>query len=50
MKKTEDVKKILEENDIEILREGNPLGAKGRGPGVYIEDPFGYRIELKTNK
>lgn len=48
--KIEDVKEILEENDIEILREGNPLGAKGRGPGVYIRDPFGYKIELKAGK
>ena len=48
--KIEDVKKILDENSIEILREGNPLGAKGRGPGVYIRDPFGYRIELKAEK
>lgn len=48
--KIEDMKEILEENDVEILREGNPLGAKGRGPGVYIRDPFGYKIELKAGK
>lgn len=46
--KIEDVKETLEENSVEILREGNPLGAKGRGAGVYIRDPFGYKIELKT--
>lgn len=48
--KIDDVKEILEENNIEILREGNPLGATGRGPGVYIRDPFGYKIELKAEK
>ncbi len=46
--KIDDVKEILEENNIEILREGHPLGATGRGPGVYIRDPFGYKIELKS--
>jgi catechol 2,3-dioxygenase-like lactoylglutathione lyase family enzyme len=45
-----EVKETLEENSIEILREGNPLGAKGRGPGVYIRDPFGYKIELKVRR
>ena len=25
-----------------------PLGATGRAPAVYVEDPFGYRLELKT--
>jgi catechol 2,3-dioxygenase-like lactoylglutathione lyase family enzyme len=25
-----------------------PLGATGRAPAVYVEDPFGYRIELKA--
>ncbi len=48
--KIDDVKEILEENDVEVLREGNPLGAKGRDPGVYIRDPFGYKIELKAEK
>lgn len=48
--KIEDVKETLEENDVEIVREGNPLGAKGRGSGVYIRDPFGYKIELKAEK
>lgn len=48
--KIDNVKETLEENSVEILREGNPLGAKGRGPGVYIRDPFGYKIELKAEK
>ena len=25
-----------------------PLGATGRAPAVYVRDPFGYRLELKT--
>ena len=25
-----------------------PLGATGRAPAVYVEDPFGYLLELKT--
>ncbi|MFQ3319037.1 MAG: catechol 2,3-dioxygenase-like lactoylglutathione lyase family enzyme [Natronomonas sp.] len=25
-----------------------PLGATGRAPAVYVTDPFGYQIELKT--
>lgn len=45
----DDVKQVLEENSVEVLREGNPLGAQGRGPGVYIRDPFGYKIELKAH-
>jgi len=26
----------------------SPLGATGRAPAVYVEDPFGYRLELKA--
>jgi len=31
-----------------VSEHDSPLGATGRGPAVYVEDPFGYRIELKT--
>ena len=48
--KIDEVKEVLQENSIEILRNGTSLGAKGSGPGVYIRDPFGYRIELKAEK
>lgn len=48
--KIEHMKSVLEESEAEILKEGNPLGAKGRGPGIYIRDPFGYKIELKAEK
>lgn len=37
----------LGEADIEIEREGSPLGATGRHPAVYVRDPFGYLLELK---
>lgn len=40
----------LENGGYEILRRGNPLGTQGRAPAVYVEDPFGYVIELKKSK
>jgi len=52
---------LLVEADSEILKEDlvacdisitsehkSPLGATGRAPAVYVEDPFGYQIELKA--
>jgi len=44
----EAVRDRLEEADIPIERDGNPLGATGRAPAVYVRDPFGYLIELKS--
>lgn len=44
------IKKKLENREISILRESKPLGSKGRAPAVYIEDPFGYKIELKSSE
>ena len=44
----EDVKNRLAEAGIEIERSGNPLGATGRAPAVYVRDPFDYLIEIKT--
>ncbi|TYT62601.1 VOC family protein [Natrialba swarupiae] len=44
----EEVRERLEEADIEIERDGNPLGATGRAPAVYVRDPFDYLIEIKT--
>lgn len=41
---------LLEDHGIEVLREGTPLGATGRGPARYVEDPFGYVIELKAGR
>lgn len=43
----EEIKDRLDDAGIEIRRGGNPLGATGRAPAVYVEDPFGYVIELK---
>lgn len=43
----DELKDRLEENDVEVLRQGNPLGTEGRAPAIYIRDPFGYVIELK---
>lgn len=31
-------------------REGTPWGATGRAPAIYVEDPFGYRIEIKKKQ
>lgn len=41
------LKRRLAANEVEVLREGTPLGATGRGPAVYVSDPFGYTVELK---
>jgi Glyoxalase/Bleomycin resistance protein/Dioxygenase superfamily. len=39
----------LEQADVSIQNEMQaPLGATGRAPAVYVEDPFGYTVELKT--
>lgn len=42
------VKERLSGADVPVESElESPLGATGRAPSVYVEDPFGYRIELK---
>ena len=43
----DEVKARLDGAGVEVRRSGNPLGATGRAPAVYVEDPFGYVIELK---
>jgi len=45
----EEVKETLDAADIEIENEMTPLGATGTAPAVYVIDPFGYRVELKTD-
>jgi catechol 2,3-dioxygenase-like lactoylglutathione lyase family enzyme len=46
----ETVTERLAAADVSIESElESPLGATGRAPAVYVEDPFGYRIELKAN-
>jgi catechol 2,3-dioxygenase-like lactoylglutathione lyase family enzyme len=45
---TETVKERLEAAGVPVESElESPQGATGRAPSVYVEDPFGYRIELK---
>jgi lactoylglutathione lyase len=43
-----DVKETLAAAGVDVERESAPLGATGTAPAVYVEDPFGYRIELKA--
>ncbi|MFB6170330.1 MAG: VOC family protein [Haloarculaceae archaeon] len=43
-----DVKATLDAAGIDVDREFEPLGATGTAPAVYVEDPFGYRLELKA--
>lgn len=45
----EELEDELKEKNYEILRKGNPLGTQGRAPAVYVEDPFGYVLELKES-
>lgn len=42
------IKQQLETAGIEIDQELEPLGATGVAPAVYVTDPFGYFIEIKT--
>lgn len=44
----DEIRDLVEREDIEVEREGNPLGATGRNPAVYVSDPFGYTLELKA--
>jgi len=39
----------LKQNNYSILRKGKPLGSQGRAKSLYVEDPFGYVVELKEN-
>lgn len=43
-----EVKQELTDAGIEIERESTPKGATGSAPAVYVRDPFGYRLEIKT--
>jgi catechol 2,3-dioxygenase-like lactoylglutathione lyase family enzyme len=38
----------LREAGVPIERELTPLGATGEAPAAYVEDPFGYTVELKS--
>jgi catechol 2,3-dioxygenase-like lactoylglutathione lyase family enzyme len=46
----EAVKSQLAAADVPLYDElSSPLGATGEAPAVYVEDPFGYVVELKTS-
>ncbi|NHX35849.1 MULTISPECIES: VOC family protein [Halolamina] len=43
------IERELSDAGIEIEREARDLkGATGTAPAVYVRDPFGYRVEIKT--
>ncbi|QKQ98958.1 VOC family protein [Candidatus Nanohaloarchaea archaeon] len=46
----DDVRSEAGEKGYEVLRESTPLGSEGRAPAVYVEDPFGYVVEIKQKK
>lgn len=41
------VRERLEDHGVTIRRESTPWGSTGRAPALYVEDPFGYVIEVK---
>lgn len=45
----EDIKRRLDDADVEIHREFEPGGATGVGPAVFVVDPVGYMLELKED-
>jgi catechol 2,3-dioxygenase-like lactoylglutathione lyase family enzyme len=40
----------LDAAGVSVDRELEPLGATGVAPAVYVTDPFGYTLELKTSR
>ena len=43
------IERQLDEAGVTIEnRHDSPLRATGRAPAVYVENPFGYQVELKT--
>jgi catechol 2,3-dioxygenase-like lactoylglutathione lyase family enzyme len=46
----DEIRETLSAADIDVRRSSNPLGATGRNPAVYVDDPFGYVIELKSGQ
>jgi len=47
---SEKIREDAEKQGYKVVGTGNPLGSEGRNPAVYLEDPFGYEIELKEKK
>lgn len=46
----DEVKTELRNAGTAVERESTPKGATGSAPAVYVRDPFGYRLELKTTR
>ncbi len=44
----EEVRNRLEAAGVPIEKELTPLGATGEAPAVYMKNPFGYTVELKS--
>jgi len=45
----EELEAELESAGVEVEKSlDSPLGAAGESPAVYVRDPFGYRVEIKT--
>jgi catechol 2,3-dioxygenase-like lactoylglutathione lyase family enzyme len=45
----DELKAELGDAGVDIERESTPKGATGTAPAVYIQDPFGYRLEIKSS-
>jgi hypothetical protein len=41
------MRKEAKREGYEVLRQSTPLGTQGRAPAIYVQDPFGYVIEIK---
>ena len=44
----DEVRATLDAAGVTVERELTPEGATGTAPAVYVRDPFGYQVELKT--
>jgi catechol 2,3-dioxygenase-like lactoylglutathione lyase family enzyme len=44
----EEIEATLDDAGVEIERQFTPAGATGTAPAVYVRDPVGYQVELKT--
>lgn len=44
----EEIRTHLDAAGVPVEKELTPLGATGEAPAAYVEDPFGYTVELKS--
>ena len=42
------IRERLDVAAVDVEKDFVPLGATGEAPAVYVTDPFGYRVELKS--